>query len=230
MKRAAHYVFVRHRHNWLQFLRFGLVGGSGVLVNQIVVIILNKLLGGDYRDVAFPLPFSDFNIRWYVVITTVAFLVANVWNFQLNRTWTFKSGKHAGWWREFFPFLAVGSVAYLVGQVIIQLLLWHGSPVELAKLFPVLDDSSGLRKPLYWANLIQITLTMPINFVVNKLWTFRAVRGKRLHPEQELPMVAAVVAPEVVDEEGNPIPEGTVHEDTIHDDSVRDGSGDTERG
>ena len=57
-------------------------------------------------------------------------------------------------------------------------------------------DSVSFRS-LLSCNLIQITLTMPINFVVNKLWTFRAVRGKRLHPEQELPMVAAVVAPEV---------------------------------
>ncbi|GAB3702902.1 GtrA family protein [Mariniluteicoccus flavus] len=208
MKRVTHFVFVRHRHNWLQFLRFGAVGGSGVLVNQLVLIILKKLIDGDYRAVAFPIPFTAFNVRWFVVFTVVAFLVANTWNFQLNRTWTFKSGKHAGWWREFLPFLAVGSVALVVGQVIIQLLLWHGSPVELADLVPALDDSTGLRTALYWANLIQIVLTMPINFIVNKLWTFRAVRGRKARPTSELPMVAPVVAPEVVDEEGNPLPAG----------------------
>ena len=205
MKRAAHYVFVRHRHNWLQFMRFGLVGGSGVAVNMIVTIICKKLFP-PYLGVAFPLPLTDFNIRWYHVIGTVAFLVANVWNFQLNRTWTFKSGRHAGWWREFVPFLAVGLVAFAVGQVILTALLKDTSPLSLHQ-FPFFNDSTGLRTALYWANLIQIILTMPVNFVVNKLWTFRAVRGKRRHPEQELPMVAAVVAPEVVDEEGNPIPE-----------------------
>ncbi|GAB3622312.1 GtrA family protein [Mariniluteicoccus endophyticus] len=212
MNKLAHYVFVRHRHNWMQFIRFGAVGGSGVLVNQIVLIILRKLFGGDYRGVAFPVPLTDFNVRWFVIFTTLAFLVANIWNFQLNRTWTFKSGKHAGWWKEFLPFLAVGSVAYAVGQILIQLMLWHGSPVELRQLFPVLDDSSGLRTALYWANLVQIVLTMPINFVVNKLWTFRAVRGKRAHPEIDLPMVAPAVAPEVVDEEGNPLPEAEVRD------------------
>lgn len=208
MKRITDYVFVRHRHNWIQLIRFGLVGGSGVLVNLIVTVIAKRVLADDYRAVAFPLPFMDFSIRWFVVITTLAFLVANIWNFQLNRTWTFKSGKHAGWFKEFFPFLAVGSVAYLVGQFLIQMMLWHGSPVELRKLFPFLDDSSGFRTALYWANLIQIIITMPINFVVNKLWTFRAVRDLRKHPEHDLPMVAPAVAPEVVDEEGKPLVTG----------------------
>lgn len=205
MNNLAHYVFVRHRHNWLQFLRFGLVGGSGVVVNLVVTIICKRLFP-HYEGVALPLPASDFNIRWYHLIQTVAFLVANTWNFQINRSWTFKSGKHAGWWREFFPFLAVGLVAFVIGQVLLTLMLNPGSPFALGQI-AFLDDSNGLRTKLYWATLIQIILTMPINFVVNKLWTFRAVRGKRLHPEQELPMVAAVVAPEVVDEEGNPLPE-----------------------
>lgn len=205
MKKVTHFVFVRHRHNWLQFLRFGAVGGSGVLVNQLVLIIAKKLYQGDYRGIAFPIPGTDFNVRWYVIFTVLAFLVANTWNFQLNRTWTFKSGKHAGWWREFIPFLAVGSVALAVGQVLIQLMLWHGSPVELVSLTGGwLDDSTGLRTALYWANLIQIILTMPINFIVNKLWTFRAVRAKKAADPTELPMIAPVVAPEIVDEDGTP--------------------------
>ena len=33
----GHYVFVRHRHNWNLLFRFGLVGGSGVLVNLLVL-------------------------------------------------------------------------------------------------------------------------------------------------------------------------------------------------
>lgn len=210
MKRLSNYVFVRHRHNWVQLFKFGVVGGSGVLVNLLVTVLANKLVP-DYQGVAVDLPFTAFNIRWYHVITSVAFLVANVWNFQLNRTWTFKSGKHAGWFKEFFPFLATGLVAYAVGQALITLLLKPGSPLELRLWFPFLDDSTGFRTALYWANLIQIIVTMPINFVVNKLWTFRAVRTARLRAKADLPMVAPAVASRIVDEEGHPRPE----EDTV---------------
>lgn len=204
MKKVTNYVFVRHRHNWLQLFRFGLVGGSGVLVNMVVTIVMRKLLP-HYDGIAVPLPVTEFNIRWYHVIITIAFLVANLWNFQLNRTWTFRTAKHAAWWREYFPFLATGLVAYFASMGIVTLLLKDGSPIALPREF--FDDSTGFRTRLYWANLIAIVVTMPLNFVVNKLWTFRAVRGRRRHPrptQEGLPMVASAVAPEMVDEDGNP--------------------------
>lgn len=201
MKRVAHKVFVRQRHNWLQFLKFGVVGGSGALVNMFVIFLCRRF-GPDYLGDVFPIPFTDFNVRWYHIYISLAFLVANVWNYQINRSWTFRSAHHKGWFREFFPFLATGLVAWFVGLGISTALLWHGSPVSLHQI-PWMDDSTGFRTALYYANIIQICLTMPINYVVNKLWTFRAIRGRKEHPDHELPMVASVVAPERVNEDGD---------------------------
>jgi hypothetical protein len=31
---------------------------------------------------------------------------------------------------------------------------------------------------VYWAQLITVALVTPLSFVLNKLWTFRAVRGR----------------------------------------------------
>ena len=56
----------------------------------------------------FGIPLTAFHVRWYHGYSTVAFLVANLWNFQLNRMWTFRSTHHARWWKEYWPFLAVG--------------------------------------------------------------------------------------------------------------------------
>ena len=116
----------------------------------------------------------QYNIRWYHVMATIAFLLANLFNFQLNRWWTFKSHKLAGWFREYWPFLIVGLVALAVGQVIITALMHPHSPVALPAT--VFDGSSGLRSRQYWANLISIICTIPVNFLVNKFWTFRAAR------------------------------------------------------
>jgi hypothetical protein len=54
----------------------------------------------------------------------------------------------------------------------------------------LLDDSSGLRTRLYWAQLIVIVVVTPLSFVLNKLWTFAAVRTHHLaaipqHPAAE---------------------------------------------
>lgn len=202
MKNFFHYVFVRQRHNWRQLFRFGAVGGSGAIVNMVVIVLCKKVFP-DYMGVALPLWMTDFNIRWYHVFMVIGFIVSNLWNFQINRLWTFKSGGHASWWKEYAPFLTVGLVALVVGQGLITLMLNHNSPLRLSGFFPVLDDSTGLRTPLYWAMMIQIVLTMPINYVINKLWTFRAV-FRRHEKAESLPMVAPAVAPEAVDEDRRP--------------------------
>ncbi len=174
MKRLHHYLTVRHRHNWKLLLQFGLVGGSGVLVNMAVLILCNKV-GPDAHGVAWDLPLTSFNVRWYHVFLTIAFMVANLWNFQINRWWTFKSAQHSGWWREYLPFLAVGAVALIANLGIATLLLHPGSPLALSTTF--FDDSTGFRTRLYWAQLIATAVITPLSFLLNKVWTFSAVRG-----------------------------------------------------
>jgi putative flippase GtrA len=163
----------RHRHNLVLLGRFAAVGASGVVVNLLVLVAV-KRLGPPFEDALVGIPASEFNIRWYHVYSTAAFLVANLWNFQLNRTWTFRSAGHSRWWREYWPFLAVGLVAQAVGLALLTVLLHPGSPLALPT--SVLDDSSGLRSRLYWGQLIVIAVVTPLGFVLNKLWTFAAVR------------------------------------------------------
>jgi putative flippase GtrA len=175
VERLKHYLLVRHRRNWEQLFRFGLVGASGVFVNLFVAIMCKKI-GPDEDGIFFDLPLTDFNVRWYHVYSTIAFLVANLWNFELNRLWTFRSAKHAGWFREYFPFLTVGILAQTIGLGILTLLMHPDSVFSLSPTF--FDDSTGFRTRFYWAQLITIAIVTPVSFLLNKFWTFSAVRGK----------------------------------------------------
>jgi putative flippase GtrA len=40
------------------------------------------------------------------------------------------------------------------------------------------DNSTGFRTRFYWAQLITIAIVTPLSFLLNKFWTFSAVRGK----------------------------------------------------
>jgi len=177
----------RYRRNAGQFVRFAVVGGTGVVVNLAVVVLL-KRMGPHPEDAIVALSPTAFHVRWYHAYSTVAFLVANLWNFQLNRMWTFRSSKHAAWWKEYWPFLAVGLLGQALGLVLLTLLMHHGSPIALPT--DPLNDTSGLRTRLYWAQLIVIVVVTPLSFVLNKVWTFAAVRTHHLeavprHPEAE---------------------------------------------
>lgn len=158
-----------------QFIRFGMVGGSGLVVNMVITYLMTQLHGGvsHDNDVVVGLP-GDYAFRFTILVWIVAFMIANLWNFQLNRHWTFKRVHKRGWWTEFWPFFVVGSVAAGAGIVIKMALTNPTSPVYLPD--PPFNDLHGLRARAYWSQLITILATMPINYLVNKVWTFRAVQ------------------------------------------------------
>lgn len=87
-----------------QFVKFGIVGTSGFLVNLIVFTLLQRLV----PDHAKPLQYN--------VIYSASFLAGGVSNYYLNRIWTFRSTGHAV--REGAKFLSVSVVALAAGLVI----------------------------------------------------------------------------------------------------------------
>ena len=91
----------RFASNLGQFIKFGLVGGSGAVVNILVSIVAAKCglawFGATPHDAMFNLFGTQFHVRWFMLFSTIAFLVANTWNYQLNRMWTFKSVNKVSW-------------------------------------------------------------------------------------------------------------------------------------
>ena len=168
----------RYAHVGRQFIKFGLVGAAGVAVNMAVAILMNKLNGGtvNAQRILFAIPGTPYNFRYSTLVWIVAFLVANLFNFELNRRWTFRHGAKAPWLKEFLPFLAVGSAAAFAGIFIKIGFTNPTSPFYLPE--PWFHEGAGLQSREYWAQLLTILITMPINFLVNKVWTFRHVRNQ----------------------------------------------------
>lgn len=179
----------RYRRLLRQFLKFGIVGASGVVVNSAVVVVLNKttqwLWDFDGHHAFASLFGTQFHIRWYHVFSVLAFIVANLWNFNLNRRWTFRTSGKSNWFRELVPFMLVGVGGLLVSLLVQTALINPESPVALSR--EIWDGSTGLRDPIYWGNLLGVCFAIPVNFLVNKLWTFRAAREHYI-PTQVTPL------------------------------------------
>ncbi len=98
-----------------QFVKFGIVGASGFIVNLAIFTILQKVV-----------PESTHAPNFYIIYS-VAFLAGGVSNYFLNRIWTFRSTGHAG--REGAQFLTVSAIALVVGLIVLWLVqpyLGHG--------------------------------------------------------------------------------------------------------
>jgi putative flippase GtrA len=104
-----------NRRGVRQFLKFGVVGASGFVVNLIVFTLLQRVV-----------PDHDRSLQ-YNVIYTIAFLSGGVSNYYFNRIWTFRSTGHAV--REGAQFLTVSALALVVGLIVSALVspwLGHG--------------------------------------------------------------------------------------------------------
>jgi putative flippase GtrA len=87
-----------------QFVKFGLVGASGFVVNLVAFTLLQRVV----PDHAAAGP--------YMAIYSVAFLSGGVSNYFLNRAWTFRSTGHVG--REGLSFMTVSVFALIVGLIV----------------------------------------------------------------------------------------------------------------
>ena len=127
---------LRRTGNWVQLVKFGVVGASGYVVNLAAFALLLKEAG-----------------LHYVAAATGSFLVAAGWNYGWNRTWTFRD-QRGNFGIQGIRFFIISATVYGANVGVLAALV-----------------SSGLGKIL--AQAIAIILVTPLNFLGNKLWSFR---------------------------------------------------------
>lgn len=126
-----------------QFVKFGLVGASGFILNFIIFTLLQRVVPNHDQ----PAP--------YYFIFSLAYVGSGISNYYLNRIWTFRSSGHA--LREGVQFLSVSAISLFVGLVVSSIAgryLGHGHFGHTT-----------------W--FIATVAGMFVNFFLNKYWTFK---------------------------------------------------------
>jgi dolichol-phosphate mannosyltransferase len=104
---------MRRRHNWLQLVKFCLVGGSGYVVNLVVFALVLWALG-----------------LHHLLAATIAFAIAVANNFWWNRHWTFAArGERARFQAPRFFAVSIG--AFVVQAAMLELLVVGASVPEV---------------------------------------------------------------------------------------------------
>ncbi|MCR5272119.1 MAG: GtrA family protein [Lachnospiraceae bacterium] len=135
--------------NFMQFIKFGLVGVSNTVVAYLVYAVTLMLIKQSGVKLSFD----------YVIAQTVGFILSVPWSFFWNSRLVFKLEE--GEKRPWLPALIKTYISYSFTGIFLNnvlLILW----------VRILGVSEFL------APIINIFVSVPINFIINKLWAFKA--------------------------------------------------------
>ena len=130
-----------------QFIKFGMVGATSTAVSYGINVAVLKLLQG-------------YHLSWdYVAGNLAAFVLSVLWSYYWNNKYVFtrQEGQERNPWETLLKtYLAYGFTGILLTNALSY--IW----IEVA----------GISK--FAAPLINLIITIPVNFIVNKKWAYRA--------------------------------------------------------
>lgn len=137
--------------NWekfLQFVKFGIVGLSNTVISYVIYVISLLLFqrGGLFPSVD------------YLIAQVIAFVLSVLWSFYWNRKYVFEADNDRVPWPQALlkTYISYAFTGLFLNSVLSVLWVqWVGIP----KLF---------------APIINLLVSVPINFVLNKFWAFRS--------------------------------------------------------
>ena len=135
-----------------RFIKFGIVGASGVVVNLSVLYVGQEFL---FRTI------TQDTLRLNLSLA-LAIFIATISNFSWNRRWTWHDRKS----------LRSTTLVVQFGQY--ALACWLGTAIQVG-----LTNLFALFLHYLPANLIAVVIASLFNFVANDLWTFGRLKLQR---------------------------------------------------
>ena len=135
----------KKRQTFKEFLQFGLVGVSNTIISYLLYVVTLLLVskGGVKFD--------------YIIANIVSWLLSVLWSFYWNNKFVFKKeeGEKRNIWAALFKtYVSYGFTGLILNNILS--VLWV-SVLHISKML---------------APIINLVISIPINFFMNKLWAF----------------------------------------------------------
>ncbi len=134
--------------NFMQFIKFGIVGVSNTVISYVLYVVSLLII----RKAGI-LPKSG-----YLAAQGIAFVLSVLWSFYWNNKFVFQVGE--GGERTIWKALLKTYVSYSFTGLFLNsvlLVLW-------VKIFHISE---------FVAPVINLLISVPLNFIINKLWAFK---------------------------------------------------------
>ena len=126
---------------------------------EAVKYTLISFIGGAL-NLAILYSLTEFFGIYYIISAVIGFIVGGTHNFTLNKVWTFKEKLKDKYFKEYCYFFSVSIFSYALSILILYLL------TEFAGIFYIFSQA------------IALITGGSLNFVINKIYTFRARKKK----------------------------------------------------
>ncbi len=135
------------KEGFLQFVKFGLVGVTNTVIGYVLNVGVLLLL-------------APQNVAWdYIAANIVSFVLSVLWSYMLNSIFVFKKeeGKERNPWKTLVKtYIAYGFTGIILNNVLSFVWInWFGVSKFIAPL-------------------INLIISIPVNFFMNKLWAFKS--------------------------------------------------------
>ena len=133
----------------MQFIKFGIVGLSNTIISYVIYAVSLLLFQH----------FAIFDTNAYLVSQVLAFVISVAWSFYWNNKYVFtqNEGETRSIWRALLKTYISYSFTGLFLNTLL-LILW----VQL------------LHVSEFIAPIINLLVSVPLNFIINKFWAFRS--------------------------------------------------------
>ena len=135
----------KKRQTFKEFLQFGLVGVSNTIISYLLYVVTLLLV-------------SKSGVKFdYIIANIVSWLLSVLWSFYWNNKFVFKKeeGEKRNIWAALFnTYVSYGFTGLILNNILS--VLWV-SVLHISKML---------------APIINLVISIPINFFMNKLWAF----------------------------------------------------------
>ena len=139
------YLTDKKRQTFKEFLQFGLVGVSNTIISYLLYVVTLLLV-------------SKSGVKFdYIIANIVSWLLSVLWSFYWNNKFVFKKeeGEKRNIWAALFKtYVSYGFTGLILNNILS--VLWV-SVLHISKML---------------APIINLVISIPINFFMNKLWAF----------------------------------------------------------
>ena len=135
----------------VQFIKFGLVGLTNTLLSYGIYLLVLFLM-------------KPLGVSWDIYVGSVlAFVLSVLWSFCLNNRLVFKAekGSRSVWKSLLKTYVSYGFTGIILANVLLY--VWV----------------SRLGVPKTIAPAINLLITVPLNFILNKFWAFRTKKQEK---------------------------------------------------